>query len=591
MKTLAKNCVGCNRCVKDCAFLKTYGNPGNLARDFLAEPRDGYMPLDERVWFECSLCGLCASLCPNDLNPARAFLDMRGQVFRAKGRIFSEHKGILAYEKKGLSQRYSLYKLPQTCSTVFFPGCTFTGTRGKRTQEIFSWLKQEIPDLGMVLDCCTKPSHDLGREDFFKTNFSAMEDFLIGHGVQTIITVCPNCHKVFSTYSQKLTTCSIYEVLAQKGMGSGETLSGRVTIHDPCVTRFETHIHTSVRQLITDKGLDIQEMEHSREKTICCGEGGSVSSVAPGLAENWGIIRKKEAGKNRVITYCAGCSQFLGKSVQTDHLLDLLFEPEKTMDGSIKTTSPPFTYLSRVHLKHRLKQSDKGEIFEKVYVPKEDKSGINSYQILVMLFVAAGIVGARMAGVNDILDHENIQNFVQGFGSMAPLIFMAIVSLAPAFFLPGAPFIIAGGLIFGPLWGVIYGITGATAGACLAFLVARYAASEWVESKLTNPALVRLKDQTEAHGWKIVAFTRLVPLFPFNLLSYALGLTKIRFTTYFITSFICMLPGCIGYILLSRSLLDLLQGNLSMELFAGMGIIILLTLMPVLLKRFKPENL
>ncbi len=103
--------------------------------------------------------------------------------------------------------------------------------------------------------------------------------------------------------------------------------------------------------------------------------------------------------------------------------------------------------------------------------------------------------------------------------------------------------------------------------------------------------LVRLKSQTEIQGWKIVAFTRLVPLFPFNLLSYALGLTKIRFTTYFITSFICMLPGCIGYILLSSSILDLLQGELPMEFFAEMGIIILLTLMPVLLKRFKPENL
>jgi len=207
-----------------------------------------------------------------------------------------------------------------------------------------------------------------------------------------------------------------------------------------------------------------------------------------------------------------------------------------------------------------------------------------------MLIIAAGIAGARMAGVDEVLNHENIQNFVQGFGPLAPLVFMGIVSLSPAFFLPGAPFIIAGGLIFGPLWGVIYGIIGATTGACLAFLVARYVASEWVESKLTNPSLLKLKNQTEIHGWKIVAFTRLVPLFPFNLLSYALGLTKIKFTTYFITSFICMLPGCIGYILLSSSLLDLLQGKLSMELFAGMGLVFLLAMLPVLLKKIKPHT-
>ncbi len=585
MENLARECVGCNICVKECGFLKKHGSPGKIANDFLTGTQD------EQICFECSLCGLCASLCPKALDPSNLFLAMRRNVFAAKGRVLPEHKGILAYEKKGISKRYSLYKIPERCSTVFFPGCAFAGTRAGRTQQIYSWLQQEIPDTGMVLDCCTKPSHDLGRQDFFKANFSALEDFLIDHGVQTIITVCPNCHKVFSTYSQKLVTRSVYEVLAQRGGMAGDKIGGRVTIHDPCVSRFETNIHTSVRRLIKDKGLEIQEMEHCREKTICCGEGGSVFSVTPGLASNWGIIRKKEAGNNRVITYCAGCAAFLGKSVQTDHILDLLFEPEKTMACSIKKTSPPFTYLSRIHLKKKLKQTNKRDIRKKAYLTGADKPNITVSQVFVMMLIAAGIAGARMAGVDEILNHENIQNFVQGFGPMAPLVFMTIVCLAPAFFLPGAPFIIAGGLIFGPLWGVIYGITGATTGACLAFLVARYLASEWVESKLTNPSLLKLKNQTETHGWKIVAFTRLVPLFPFNLLSYALGLTKIRFTTYAITSFVCMLPGCLGYILLSSSLLDLLQGKFSMAFFAGMGLILLLTLMPILLKRFKPENL
>ncbi len=139
--------------------------------------------------------------------------------------------------------------------------------------------------------------------------------------------------------------------------------------------------------------------------------------------------------------------------------------------------------------------------------------------------------------------------------------------------------------------GVVYGMTGATMGASLAFLVARYVASDWVESKVTNPSLLKLKNQTEKNGWKIVAFTRLVPLFPFNLLSYALGLTKIRFSTYFITSFICMLPGCIGYILLSESLLKLTNGKVTSGLFIGLGIILILSLLPTLLKRFKPENI
>ncbi len=585
MKNLAEKCTGCDICVKECAFLQHYGNPGKIAEDFCAGWRN------EFISFECSLCGLCSSLCPKDLDPCKVFFAMRNMVWAETGEVLPEHKKIMAYEKKGLSRRYSLYKLPEACTVVFFPGCTFTGTRSKRTEQIYSWLKNKIPDIGIVLDCCAKPSHDLGRDDFFNTNFLALERFLSGNGVETIITTCPNCYTVFSTYSKNLKTRSIYNVLAEKRLLTGKKLSGCVTVHDPCVTRFETDIHDSVRKLLKNNGLEIEEMEHCREKTVCCGEGGSVPFVAPDFAANWVNTRKKEAAGNRIITYCAGCCSLLGKSVQTDHVLDILFEPENTMKGSVKISSSPFTYFYRLNLKRRLKKQDKDDIFDKAYISKEKQSKTKFFRILIMVILATGAAGIRLTGAGAIFNPEAIQAYVNGFGCLAPLMYMTIVALSPVLFLPGAPFIIAGGVIFGPFRGVVYGITGATSGACLAFLVARYVAAEWVESKLINPSWLKLKRQTEKHGWKIVAFTRLVPLFPFNLLSYALGLTRIKFITYFITSFICMLPGCIGYILLSSSLLEVLQGKFSMEFFAGLGIIILLSLVPIVFKKIAPEDL
>lgn len=144
------------------------------------------------------------------------------------------------------------------------------------------------------------------------------------------------------------------------------------------------------------------------------------------------------------------------------------------------------------------------------------------------------------------LDVTTLQQWVDNAGMAAPLLFMAIYALATVLFLPGSVITLAGGALFGPVLGTFYNLTGATIGAALAFLIARYLASDWAEQKIGG-ALRRLKEGVEKEGWRFVALVRLVPLFPFNLLNYALGLTRIRFRDYVIASYICMLPGAIAY--------------------------------------------
>ncbi len=210
------------------------------------------------------------------------------------------------------------------------------------------------------------------------------------------------------------------------------------------------------------------------------------------------------------------------------------------------------------------------------------KKGI---KIFLALVIACSAFGVRYSGLVDNIDLEKIRTFINGYGYLGPVFYILTVSLAPTLFLPGAPFIIAGGILFGSFWGIVYGITGATTGACLAFLVSRYILRDWIDSKLTSPTWIKLKNQTEEHGWKIVAITRLIPLIPFNLLSYGLGLTRIKFSHYFITSFICMLPGCIAYILLSNSIINLVKGEITIEFITGFVLILILSLIPILFKK------
>lgn len=153
--------------------------------------------------------------------------------------------------------------------------------------------------------------------------------------------------------------------------------------------------------------------------------------------------------------------------------------------------------------------------------------------------------GAPMLMI-DLLDIALLQQRIEQAGAAGPLLFMAAYVLATVLFLPGSVLTLAGGALFGPVWGALYNLTGATIGAALAFLVARYLASAWVEQKSAG-RLKQLKEGVEKEGWRFVAFVRLVPLFPFNLLNYALGLTRIKFLHYLLATYICMLPGAIAF--------------------------------------------
>jgi uncharacterized membrane protein YdjX (TVP38/TMEM64 family)/rhodanese-related sulfurtransferase len=165
-------------------------------------------------------------------------------------------------------------------------------------------------------------------------------------------------------------------------------------------------------------------------------------------------------------------------------------------------------------------------------------------RLMLLLVVVAGI--ALAIGYREQLSAEALQQWVARFGVAAPLVFMLLYAVGTVLFLPGSVLTLAGGAIFGPVWGTFYNLTGATLGATLAFLVARYLASDWVERKSAG-RLKQLKTGVEAEGWRFVAFVRLVPLFPFNALNYALGLTRIRLSHYIIASYLCMLPGAIAY--------------------------------------------
>jgi Fe-S oxidoreductase len=291
------------------------------------------------------------------------FLEMRRYIVASSKADLNKQKLLLNYEKRGTSKRYSFYGLPHDCDSVLFPGCALAGSRPHRVNQLFEHLQNIYPNLGIVLDCCTKPSHDLGRNDYFQSMFSEMHNYLADHSIKNILTACPSCYAIFSKYADRLTTVSVYEILAKEKTQKNIIIPSKlITVQDSCVARYEQNMQDSVRKIIGSLNIQFEEMKHHGKKTLCCGEGGGAHFVAPDLAGEWGEIRRSERQGRRIITYCAGCASFLSRIGPTAHLLDLFFDPVAALAGKAKVTRSPFTYIKRLFLKRRFRNKHKYEV-------------------------------------------------------------------------------------------------------------------------------------------------------------------------------------------------------------------------------------
>jgi len=177
---------------------------------------------------------------------------------------------------------------------------------------------------------------------------------------------------------------------------------------------------------------------------------------------------------------------------------------------------------------------------------------------LALAVVAAVILlaAARYFHVQDIL--KKSLGWVAGLGSLGPILFIGIYILACVLFIPGSILTLGAGFVFGVVKGSVTVSIAATLGATCAFLVGRYLARNWVTTMIEgNPKFEALDEAVAKEGWKIVGLVRLSPVFPFNLLNYAFGLTKVRLRHYFFASWIGMLPGTVVYVYIGSLASDL----------------------------------
>lgn len=161
------------------------------------------------------------------------------------------------------------------------------------------------------------------------------------------------------------------------------------------------------------------------------------------------------------------------------------------------------------------------------------------------LVIGAGIFFDFRSHLLSLLQH------IEGMGFPGYGLFFAVYVAACVFFIPGSILTLGAGAIYGVVNGSLLVSLSSTIGATAAFLIGRHLARDWVAGKIQDNARFAAVDNAVGEqGWQIVALTRLSPIFPFALLNYAYGLTKVRLRDYFLASWLGMLPGTVMYVYL-----------------------------------------
>lgn len=191
-------------------------------------------------------------------------------------------------------------------------------------------------------------------------------------------------------------------------------------------------------------------------------------------------------------------------------------------------------------------------------IPNSQPQLNSKYKLLLIgLIIIALIILTRQFDIQALL--QTLILWVQGLGVLGPVVYIIIYNLATLLFIPGSLLTLKGGCLFGVFWGSAYVLIAATVGATLAFFIGRYLSRNWVVQQIEKYPKFKAIDQAVAReGWKIVLLTRLSPVFPFNLLNYAFGVTQISLKDYMLGS-LGIVPGTIMYVYIGS-----LAGNLAL---------------------------
>ncbi len=351
----------CLECVKVCTYLESFGGyPKKYVREIYNNLSIVMgVRQSNTLTNSCSLCGLCAEVCPNDLNMADVCSEARRTMVSQKRMPASAHDFALRDMAFANSDACAM-ALPApggTCSRLFFPGCQLAASAPDHVEKCYRLLQEKLgSDVGLLLRCCGAPADWAGRDDLLEQAIDEFGELHRSLGSPQLILACPSCSRVFKRLLPGLDSVSLWEILDRAGIAAPEAKAAGpvVCLHDPCSARHDVAVQESARQIAARLGCRLEELPFSRRMTACCSFGG-LQWFANNKLARAGIGRRMRESTRDYLTYCSMCRDlFAGQGKRCLHMLDLMFEDDAP--GRAGRACPTWSQRrdNRARLKRRL---------------------------------------------------------------------------------------------------------------------------------------------------------------------------------------------------------------------------------------------
>lgn len=167
-------------------------------------------------------------------------------------------------------------------------------------------------------------------------------------------------------------------------------------------------------------------------------------------------------------------------------------------------------------------------------------------RVPIMLIIVMSIIILAKIGLFNKYDPSKLKVYINSFGKLGPIIYVVMFTLIPLTLFPDSILAVSGGMAFGTLYGTLYTIIGAIFGATLSFYIARLLGRCIVE-KIIGKKAKYFEDGVENRGFILILILRLIPLVPFDVISYGAGLSRIKFKDFFLATLIGIIPGVVVF--------------------------------------------